>query len=166
MNEDLTAKVNTKAGLTREITRETGGKQGGKMMVTLFAKMMDNLAEDMMQNEKLGIRIGKATIPAILYIDDAVTFAEGYPQQEETLENINEFAMKHKLEWGPEKCKTMEIGNHREKKSSWDLGGKTIDKCENYKYLGEIINRNGKNDENIKERTGKLRNTVRAAKPT
>ena len=60
----------------------------------------------------------------------------------------------------------MEIGSHKEKRSSWELGGKTIDKCENYKYLGEIINRNGKNDENIKERTGKLRNTVRAAKPT
>ena len=49
MNEGLTAKINTKAGLTREIIRDTGGKQGGKLMVTLFAKMMDNLAEDMME---------------------------------------------------------------------------------------------------------------------
>ena len=29
-NEELKAKVNTKAGLTREIERVMGGKQGGK----------------------------------------------------------------------------------------------------------------------------------------
>ena len=162
MNEGLTAKINTKAGLTREIIRDTGGKQGGKLMVTLFAKMMDNLAEDMMEKESLGIRVGRENIPAMLYMDDAVTYAEGYGQQEETLDNINEFSIKHKLEWGPDKCKTMEIGAHKEKRSSWMLGSKTIDKCENYKYLGEIINRNGKNEENIKERVNKLRNTVRA----
>ena len=110
LNEDLTAKINTKAGLTREITRVTGGKQGGKLMVSLFAKMMDNLAEDLLENAKLGILVGEETIPAMLYMDDAVTYAEGYNQQKETLDSVNEFAVKHKLEWGSGKCKTMEIG--------------------------------------------------------
>lgn len=50
LNQDLTAKVKTKAGLTREIKRERGGKQGGKLMVPMFAKTMDTLAEDMMEN--------------------------------------------------------------------------------------------------------------------
>ena len=162
LNEELTAKINTKAGLTREIIRETGGKQGGKLMVCLFAKMMDNLAEDMIDNARLGVLVGQTNIPSMLYMDDAVTFAEGYSQQEETLENVNEFSIKHKLEWGPEKCKTMEVGAHKEKKSSWKLGNKTISKCESYKYLGERINRNGKNDENLKERCEKVRNSARA----
>ena len=52
----------------------------------------------------------------------------------------------------------MEVGNHKVVKESWKLGDKEIGKCENYKYLGEIINRNGKNDENLKE---KRRNTVK-----
>ena len=55
INQGLTASVNTKAGLSREIKRETGGKQGGKLMVPLFAKMMDNLAEDMNDKQDLGI---------------------------------------------------------------------------------------------------------------
>ena len=44
------------------------------------------------------------------------------------------------------------------------LGGKKIDKCDmdSYKYLGDIIDRNGKNDENLKERFVKLKTTVRA----
>ena len=34
LSKGLTAKVNTKAGLSREITRETGGKQGRKLIVS------------------------------------------------------------------------------------------------------------------------------------
>ena len=162
INDNLTAKVNTKVGLTREIQRETGGKQGGKLMVTLFAKMMDTLAEDMMEDSSLGIEIGQSRISSMLYVDDSMTFAEGYQQQEKTLQEVNEFSLKHKLEWGPDKCKTMEIGNHKEEKSKWKLGDKEIEKCDNYKYLGDIINRNGKNEENLKERHGKLKAKVRA----
>ena len=47
LNKNLTAKVNTKEGLTREIKRKAGGKQEGKLIVPLFAKMMDDLSEDM-----------------------------------------------------------------------------------------------------------------------
>ena len=43
LNKNLTAKVKTKAGMSREIQRETGGKQGGMAMVPMFSKMMDTL---------------------------------------------------------------------------------------------------------------------------
>ena len=162
MNEDLTAKIKTKAGLTREIQRETGGKQGGKLMVSLFAKMMDNLSEDLMNDHSFGILIGSSRITLLLYVDDAMSFAEGYEQQEKTLKQVSEFSKKHKLEWGAHKCKTMEIGCHKETNSSWMLGDQTIHKCDTYKYLGDIIHRNGKNNDNLKERCDKLRNTVRA----
>ena len=41
LNTELTARVNTRYGKTRKITREIGGKQGGKIMTFLFAKLMD-----------------------------------------------------------------------------------------------------------------------------
>ena len=162
LNENLTAKVNTKAGLTRDITRETGGKQGGKLMVPLFAKMMDNLAEDMLEDDNLGIYIQETKIPSLLFVDDAISFAEGYEQQKKTLQEIDQFSQKHKLEWGPEKCKTMEIGSHKEKRTKWQLGNEEIEKCEIYKYLGEMIRRDGKNDDNLEERIGKVKQSVRA----
>ena len=164
LNEELRAQVNTKAGLTREIKRETGGKQGGKLMVPLFAKMMDNLSEDMLKREDLGIHIANTRIPGLLYVDDKLSIAEGYEQQEKTLNEVNDFSIKHKLEWGEEKCKTMEIGNHRERRITWKLGEKEIKKCDSYKYLGEKISRDGKNNENLKERCDKVKNTVRAIK--
>ena len=162
LNEGLCAKVNTKAGPTRAIKRETGGKQGGKLMVCLFAKMMDNLAEDMLDNPELGINVAGTTIPSLLFVDDATTFAEGYEQQDETLNEMHEFAVKHKIEWGQEKCQTMEIGAHKEKKQEWQLGDKKITKCDEYRYLGETITRDGKNDKNLKVRVQKLSSCVRA----
>ena len=162
LNVNLTAKVNTKAGLTREIKRDTGGKQGGKLIVPLFAKMMDNLAEDMLQDENLGIYIQETKIPSLLFVDDAISFAEGYQQQEKTLEEVHQFSLKHKLEWGPQKCKTMEIGSHKEERNKWQLGEDEIEKCEVYKYLGEMIRRDGKNDDNLEARLGKVKQSVRA----
>ena len=94
MNEGLKAKIYTKAGLTREIERFMGGKQGDKLMVTMFAKMMDNMAEDLEMDSGLGVKIGEQTISSLLYMDDANTFAEGYKQQAETLKAAEEFAVK------------------------------------------------------------------------
>ena len=80
--------------------------------------------------------------------------------KKKTLEKINEFSVKHQLEWGEDKCKVMEIGKHKEKRTQWKLGDKTIENCQNYKYLGEVISRDGKNGANIKERIGKVKAAV------
>ena len=56
----------------------------------------------------------------------------------------------------------MEIGSHKEEKSTWTLGENEISKCDTYKYLGEHISRDGKNTENLKERGEKAKAIVRA----
>jgi len=56
----------------------------------------------------------------------------------------------------------MEVGSHRETRATWKLGDLTINKCDSYKYLGEQIMRNGRNDANLQERCEKLRTSSRA----
>ena len=75
LNEGLSAQVKTKAGLTRKIQRDTGGKQGGKLIVPLFAKTMDTLPEEMIKQEELGAQFGDSKIPCLVYMDDAISFA-------------------------------------------------------------------------------------------
>ena len=157
LNEGLTAKIKTKAGLTREIKREKGGKQGGKLMVPMFAKTMDTLVEDMGADGNLGIDLNGTKIDALLFMDDVLSFAEGYEQQKRTLKAVKEFGTKHQIEWGNDKCKVMEAGTHRVSKKEWELGEETIEKCETYKYLGEIISRDGKNEENLMARMKKVK---------
>ena len=161
LNKGLTARVKTKAGLSREIQRETGGKQGGKLMVPMFAKTMDTLEEDMQEDHSLGILIRNHRLTSLLFMDDAMTFAEGTEQEIRALNAMNEFGKKHQIEWGESKCNVMEIGSHRVSANEWKLGEKTIKSCESYKYLGALISRNGKNDENIELRLKKAKAAVR-----
>ena len=81
---------------------------------------------------------------------------EGTEKQQIILKRINEFAIKHKLKWGREKCEVMRIGKHREQQNEWKLGEMTIDECTSYKYLGDIISNDGKNTKNIETRKEKI----------
>ena len=160
-NTELKAKIKTKHGNTRTIERESGGKQGGKIIVTLFARLMDELSREMSENRNVGITIDEKEINDLLYVDDALTIAEGREQQEYTLQCINEFAIKHKIKWGPSKCKVLEVGRHTNIKPKWKLGDQEIEGAESYKYLGDVINRKGTNNENIEERVGKMKTSTR-----
>ena len=152
LNTNLTAKIKMRQEFTRSIERKAGGKQGGKNFGFLFAKMMDVLAEEMENNSSLGITINELHLPILEWVDDVVTFAEGQNQQNITLKCVDTFAVKHKLKWGKEKCKVMEIGSGSVTPRTWMLGQEEIESCETYKYLGDVIMRNGGNKKNLEER--------------
>ena len=161
LNTNLTAKVKTKNGLTRVIQRKAGGKQGGKNFGFLFAKMMDVLAEEMENETECGVMFGNLKMSVLEWVDDVVTFSIGNDQQKRTLGLINEFAIKHKLKWGGDKCKVMEIGNQTFKQKMWKLGNQEISSSDSYKYLGDIIMKNGGNKRNIEEREMKAMASTR-----
>ena len=60
--------------------------------------------------------------------------------------------------WGVDKCKVLEVGAHKVATKSWALGEQIIGSYDSYKYLGEIITRNGKNEENWEARFKKSQN--------
>ena len=161
LNINLTAQIKTKFGLTRKIIREGGGKQGGQIIVTMFSKLMDTLSEEMIEDEKMGIDVHGKRIGNVLFVDDVATLAEGRMQQEETLKKVHDFAVRHKVKWGSQKCNVLEIGRHREVKETWKLGGEDIKSSDTYKYLGDIISRNGTNKQNVEDRTKKVKNSTR-----
>ena len=156
LNTNLTARLKTNDGLTRKINRIAGGKQGGKNFGFLFAKMMDVMAEDAECNEQLGVNFGNLKMSVLEWVDDVVTFAINGDQQNQTLQFVNDFAVKHKLKWGKDKCNVMDVGNGRYKQVKWKLGNLEIDSCDQYKYLGDIIMRNGNNQKNIEDRQCKV----------
>ena len=161
LNTELTANVNTKYGKTRKIHRESGGKQGGKIIVTLFSRLMDTLSEELGNNVNAGILINEQKLNDLLYVDDALTLAEGKKQQVETLKSVDEFATKHKIKWGASKCKVLEIGKHTNPQKSWKLGELEIEGADTYKYLGDYICRKGNNRRNIEERCNKMKVATR-----
>ena len=162
LNENLTAKVKTKHGLTRKIQREKGGKQGGVLIVKMFSKLIDMVAEETLENPELGVNISGEKIGPFLWVDDVVTIAEGQEQQEKTLKHIDDFACRHQLEWGLNKCNVMEVGRHRNPKVAWQFGETEIHHNDSYTYLGDVITRNGTNQLNIESRLKKVKAATRA----
>ena len=71
-------------------------------MVPMFAKTMDTAADDLKEGD-LGIKREDQIIPALIFMDDVRSMAKGYEQQEKTIQAIDNFEVKHKIEWGQEK---------------------------------------------------------------
>ena len=103
LNTDLTAEIKTNFGKTREIEMEIGGKQGSRLTGRMFSKMMDLLAEELQETDE-GFQITPEFILAVLL------WVEGEENQTKILERVHQFAIKHKIKWGQEKCKVMRVG--------------------------------------------------------
>ena len=117
---------------------------------------MDVLAEEAEADDLRNVDFETFSMSVLEWVDDVIAFAIGEEQQNYTLEKVNEFAVKHRLKWGKEKCNVMEIGTNRYEPKKWILGQEEIDSCESYKYLGDVIMRNGGNKKNIEDRENKV----------
>ena len=160
LNENLSAMINTRFGKTREVQMEIGDKQGSRLTGRMFAKMMDLLAEELKETG-LGFEVMKDfLIPALLWVDDVITCTEGIQNQHDTLDRVNEFAIKHRIKWGQDKCNVLRVARHKDEKNEWKVGEMPIKETTQYKYLGDIICSNGKNAENIKSRKSKIQTST------
>ena len=156
LNSELKAMVKTRFGSTEEFNMEIGGKQGSRLTGRLFSKMMDMLAEELQQTRD-GFRLSEELIIAVLlWVDDVVSCAVGTEEQEKILNKMNEFAIKHKLQWGQSKCAVMRVGKHIQKEQEWKIGDLKIQENDSYTYLGDTLTSDGKNAKNIEKRKGKI----------
>ena len=155
LNEGLNANIKTRFGPTRTVKMEIGGKQGSRLTGRMFSKLMDTLAEDIEPTGE-GFKIDETlTIGCLLWVDDVVSCVEGQNNQEKMLDRIADFAIKHKLRWGADKCKVMRVGKINNETQKWKLGSLEIEESDTYKYLGDVVTNDGKNAKNIETRKNK-----------
>ena len=140
---------------------EIGGRQGSRITGRLFSKMMDVLSEEL-QPTGLGFQLSETLrIPVLLWVDDVLSSAVSEKEQEEILQKVDEFAIKHKLQWGHAKCKVMRVGVHKKSnKRTWNLGTMQVEETTTYKYLGDHISNDGKYSANIEARKIKTQATT------
>ena len=116
---------------------------------------MDTLSEDIQPTGE-GFKMDDTlTIACLLWVDDVVSCVEGRSNQEQMLDRIANFALKHKLRWGTQKCKVMRVGKHNEDKQKWKLGTLEIEETDSYRYLGDVVTSDGKNSKNLEARKAK-----------
>ena len=164
---NLSATVKTRYGQTRKFEPENGGLQGSSITGRCFAKQMDGLSEESIENheEKLWIN-DRLSIGCLEYIDDVASTISGIKNQLSLLGKIDEFARKNKLEWGESKCQVMQVGRKVKVPEKWNLGEKQVGNTKSYKYLGDIITDDNKNKQNLVARENRVYATTRQINAT
>ena len=103
-----------------------------------------------------GIAIGTCIISSLAFVDDMLDVSESSDDAETAHLNATAFSFKKKLRYSLPKCEGMMInGRKSEPLPCMYLEGEKIKHVSHTKYLGDVFQQNGKNDELIKDRLGR-----------
>ena len=138
MNQNLTARIKTKDGMTRPIQIKDSIRQGGVLSVIQYALLMDEIAKEI-KNENYGCQLNdnNEKIGCLLWMDDVVLISDNPKELQKMLDITYRIAGKYHIEFGEEKSKAMTIGTR--KKPDLHLGDMKLEHVTNYKYLGELL---------------------------
>lgn len=154
LNQDLSAKIRTKFGLTRIIKTGECLRQGSVLSVTEFAKMIDELNTSL-QNAGKGKVYANILIPALLLMDDIAMLADSEDEFDEMLQKAERYRLRYRMKYSPKKTKVMIInGTEEDYKRKWKLGNLEIDTTDQYTYLGDSISADGSLVQHIKMKEG------------
>ena len=149
LNSNLTAKIQTRYGLTRKINIKVSIRQGGVLSVIEYAALIDEISKEL-RKKGLGLKIYEnINIDSLLWMDDVCLIHHDLETLQEMLDTTNHVALKYHIQFGAAKCKVIRKG--KVKKSKLKLNGETLEEVTTYKYLGEIINNKGNLSDHISE---------------
>ena len=164
LNQNLSAKIKTKYGLTREIRIKDSIRQGGVLSVAQYAILMDEIHKEL--NAKgMGIKLTKSDtkVGDLLWVDDVALMSFDENELQDMLDITYHTAKKYRIEFGKEKSQILVIGTEKQREKTeeriFKLGDMSLDRTQTYNYLGETINEKG----DISDHTKKIRGKVEAA---
>ena len=160
LNSNLTARIQTRYGLTRKISIRDSiiQGQGGVLSVMEYATLIDEIAKELKQR-RLGYKTQtNINLDSLLWMDDVCLIYHNPDKLQEILNITNHVANKYHIQFGAAKCKIIKRG--KGKKSSLTLNGEILEEVSTYKYLGETINNKGNLADHISEIERKVKGAV------
>ena len=158
LNQNLTAKIQTKNGPTRHIQIKDSIRQGGVLSVVMYAILMDEIAKEI-KSRNIGIPLpnSKENIGCLLWMDDVALIANNQKTMQEMLDITHEIANRYRIKFGEEKTKTLTISNRKKKENNtnFNLGNMKIGETDTYKYIGVTMNTKCNLTDQIKSITNK-----------
>lgn len=154
LNENLTARVETKHGLTRTIKIKDSIRQGGVLSVVQYALLMDEIGKNI-QSENLGIKISENNkIGNLLWMDDVLMITDKEREMQRMLDITNETSEPYRIKYGQAKSQAQAIGNVE--KVEYKIGDMPLQYTETYKYLGHIQNEKNNLADHLSDIKGKV----------
>ena len=155
INSNLTARIQTRYGLTRKNQHKDSIRQGGLLSVIEHATLIDEIAKEL-QQRNLGIETQqKYILDSLLWIDDVCLIHHDLQKLQEILDVTNHVANKYHIQFGAAKCNVVKKGKGGN--STLKLNGEVLEEVPSYKYLGEIMNNEGNLSDHIAEVARKIK---------
>ena len=156
LNENITARLKTKYGLTREIKIRDSIRQGGVLSVNQYALLMDEISKEITEHN-LGTYLPSIdeVIGCLLWMDDVVLISSNPKELQKMLDITSDIAGRYHIEFGKEKSKAMKIGGNKDT-PELKLGDMILEYTDKYKYLGEMLNNKTNMTDHIKSVKGKV----------
>lgn len=119
--------------------------------------MIADVEEKMEKVKCGGIKIKDRKIYTLAYTDDMVLLAEGEDEMRSMMERFEEYIRMKKLELNVEKTKIIRFrkGGGRKERRTWWWKGRKIEEVKEFRYLGYILQSNGGQEAQIKDRVKK-----------
>ena len=147
LNSNLTARIQTRYGLTRRINIKDSIRQGGVLSVIEYATLIGEISKEL-KDKNLGyVTEANITLDSLPLMDDMCLIHHDLNKLQEILDVTNHVANKYHIQFGAVKCKVIKRG--KGKKSALKLNGETLEEVPKYKYLGEMINNKGNLSDHI-----------------
>ena len=163
LNENLTAKIDTKYGPTRSIKIRDSIRQGGILAVPQHANMMDEITKEISKNPHNFIKCGNIKIPGcLLWMDDVLLMHTEPASLQRMLDTTHKIASKYRIKFGTEKSKIIQVNTKQNLMINFKLGGQNMENTDTYKYLGITFNNKGNMSDHIKNLEGKAEAATQA----
>ena len=145
-----------------------GVRQGCVMSPSLFNLYIDSCVKKLADDE-CGIRMDSTIVTCLMYADDAVLLASDDIQLQSLVTRMSEVCLEKHLRMNADKCKVMVVEkNECITKCEIKLDSVALEQVNEFLYLGSLISRNGKTEDDMKRRVnmadrmnGALMNVIR-----
>ena len=152
LNENAEIVVKTAVGNTEEFKVHNIVKQGTVIGPLLCSA---STAECCVEHSTGGSNIGTTNVKSLAYVDDILDINETTDDSEEAHQVVLDFTAKKRLELSGKKCSIIVINAKNKTTPKLKIGGKCIKREKSAKYLGDILNEKGNNDDLVEDRIKK-----------
>ena len=154
-NQKAAIRVDQELSDPVEIKR--GVRQGCVLSPYLFNIYTEFIFRE--SNEMTGIDINGNNINNIRYADDTALLANNSEDLQKIVDKVKKESDQKALNMNVSKTKTMVISREEGKLAKIKVDGKDLEQVKHFKYLGQVVNEEGRNEQEIKIRIAQAKST-------
>ena len=155
-NKSAHIAVKSSIGTSERTTINNTIMQGTVWAGMLCTSTMDKLGKAVYENPEIAYKFrGKVVVPPLEMVDDVLTVSKCGATSVAMNITVNSFMSRKKLKLNKNKCAKIHIGKKCNDCPTLEVQGEPMKSSEKEKYLGDFINRDGKQHATIVDRLAK-----------